>query len=80
MFLSRASRTAAMMAVAMMSVEAKRSRVRRSPSYAFARFISPLLISIGEQWTNPFPQVGQSLDGQSSDHGVYFRQAECMLR
>lgn len=39
---SLASRTAAMIAAAMTSVEAKRSRWRSSASRAFARFISPI--------------------------------------
>lgn len=51
MFSSRARRTAAIIEAAMVSVEAKRSRVRRSSSYAFARRISPMQFSIGEQKT-----------------------------
>lgn len=51
MFSSRANRTAAIIEAAMVRVEAKRSRVRRSSSNAFARRISPMQSSIGEQKT-----------------------------
>jgi hypothetical protein len=42
---SRASLTAAISEAAMTSVEAKRSVLRRSSSWAFARFISPMSYS-----------------------------------
>jgi hypothetical protein len=50
---SRANRTAAMMAAAITSVEAKRSTFWDSLcSYAIARFISPIQDSISEEKAN----------------------------
>ena len=45
---SRASRTGAMIDARIASVDANRSRVLLSSSYAFARFIPPMHFSIGE--------------------------------